>query len=215
MHNLIEELKDHFVNLAQPQYFNETVKEILRYLISHSQVFLGVWHPLGFINIKLDAENTVRLHIWNAASTKRYNPISSIHNHEWQLTSYVIIGTLYNHTYQVIKNPALPTHQLCRVKSQGLVNYIELTDTQVAYTLSRTEIIVQGEIYTVPPRVFHSTSVKEDITTATIMLESPGYDEDPEIIVGPDHHASWEMTRKACTGEELHFHVAQLLDQIT
>jgi hypothetical protein len=66
--------------------------------IQHEQPLYGDWSVQGFGVLRLYIRNIGRLHIWNSAL--RYQNVSLVHNHSWDLRSTVVCGRLVNQRYE-------------------------------------------------------------------------------------------------------------------
>src|SRR5690606_29307754 len=62
-------------------------------------------HPLGFSVVQLKSgTESLRLHLWRGAEISQ--PGFEIHDHTFELESYVIDGRLRHRTYEAVPDPA-------------------------------------------------------------------------------------------------------------
>jgi len=55
-------------------------------------------HPHGFIQLELQGRNR-RLHVWDVDIPRTADP-ATMHDHVWDFTSLVLVGTLVNHVFE-------------------------------------------------------------------------------------------------------------------
>lgn len=144
------------------------------------------YHPLGFIYYKMyefSNNETFRIHIWNGQS-KIQEPIMDIHNHFYDVNSYVLSGLLFNDLYEITKEKE-PTH--C-VYSGSYVNESTriLTKTELEKNLSPLgrQIINKDNLYSIKKSEIHSGgNLNDEITITIVFSENPG---NPEpLVFGP------------------------------
>ncbi len=183
--------------------------------IAHSRAsFAAVRHPLGFIYSPLlrEGPTALRLHIWLAGVSRPRLTTSPIHDHTWQLISYVILGGLENHIVE-ISDSAEPTHRIFEIRGAGGADRLWPTDRLVGFRVASVQKVQAGERYTIEAGRFHFTEVSPDHTVATLVLaerKAPV----PERSLGPLHLPEHEMTREACPPGELCGAAARVLDSL-
>ena len=76
--------------------------ELLRDIASGRCELTAVRHPLGFLCIpaQRSGEHGICIHVWTPALQPALTT-SQVHSHSWDLTSYVLYGTLLNQRIRV------------------------------------------------------------------------------------------------------------------
>jgi hypothetical protein len=165
--------------------------------------FPAVRHPLGFLYAPLLREwpRALRLHIWLPDAPRPQLTTSPIHDHTWQLTSFVVCGELENRTIHV-EDARDPTHRIFEIRGAGGDDLLEPTERLVRFGCSGVERVRQGGRYVVAAGQFHFTEVAEGVTTATIVLAERKRST-PERSLGPLGTPKHAMRRADCLPAEL------------
>lgn len=161
---------------------------LMQDVFSKTDFLLGKlrFHPLGFIYYKMyefSNNETLRIHIWNGQS-KTQEPIMDIHNHFYDVNSYVLSGLLFNDLYEITKEKE-PTHS---VYSGSYVDESTriLTKTELEKNLSSLgrQIIKKDNLYSIKKSEIHSGgNLNDEITITIVFSENPG---NPEpLVFGP------------------------------
>ncbi|HZD71893.1 MAG TPA: hypothetical protein VFA45_24150 [Actinomycetes bacterium] len=187
---------------------------LLREIAVSRASFAAVRHPLGFIYATLlrEGPTALRLHIWLAGLARPRLTTSPIHDHTWQLMSYVICGELENHIVE-INDSAEPTHRVFEIKGAGGADRLRPTDRLVRFRVASVQRVQARERYTIEAGRFHFTEVSSDRTVATLVLaerKAPV----PERSLGPRHLSEHQTTREACPPGELRSAAARVLDTL-
>lgn len=189
--------------------FNEQVVPILRDLrsevfdktVPNLEQFDGQWHPLGFMSFKLGTITdfgTLRLHIW-PKDLRRQSPRGpKIHDHAWHLSSLVLSGTYTDTLYEVeevagayteTQRNAADLLRVYRPKLQTTSTFLDTDGTCAKATPYQTREIPADRTHVIPVHTFHTTDVPTAIFAATLMIESPRYNDSTCILmdtpVGP------------------------------
>lgn len=139
-------------------------------------------HPEGFVQVK--GLPSGQLHVWHH-DLPRYADADTLHDHVWDLQSYVLLGEQVNEVYAYRVNDGLGDWQLW-----GVVDLDELCSTQtgcvdavasdrpglggtaiaplgvnVYVTLARRERIPAGDEYTFGRRLFHRSRAEHGTAT--------------------------------------------------
>lgn len=133
------------------------------------------YHPLGFIYCRLhefDNKENIRLHIWNKFSNVQTSSMD-IHNHYYDVNSYVLKGKVINTLYTIQKDDNINHYQY-------VGSYIDsdkrvLTKTSIGNKLIKisNHVINFGELYKIAKEDIHSGgSIGESITIT--YSENPG-----------------------------------------
>jgi len=75
--------------------------------LHHPTAYDWSFQGFGFVRAYLDEAKAWRLHIWDPAARKPGATL--IHNHPWDLRSWIIAGELHNQRYEVSQGD--PTHE--------------------------------------------------------------------------------------------------------
>jgi len=161
---------------------------LMQNVFSKTDFLLGKlrFHPLGFIYCKMyefSNNETLRIHIWNGQS-KTQEPIMDIHNHFYDVNSYVLTGLLFNDLYEITKEKEA-THS---VYAGSYVNESTriLTKTELEKNLSSLgrQIIKKDNLYSIKKSEIHSGgNLNDEITITVVFSENPG---NPEpLVFGP------------------------------
>src|SRR6266536_227127 len=126
---------------------------------------------------------------------------SPIHDHTWQLTSFVVCGELENRVIQV-DDVDDPTHRVFEIRGTGSDDFLRPTERLVRFRCSGIERVKQGGRYVMAAGQFHYTQVAEGITTATVVL-AERKTTSPERSLGPFDMPRHRMTRADCSPTEL------------
>jgi hypothetical protein len=144
------------------------------------------FHPLGFMYCKLhEFQNTevFRMHIWNSVS-KVQKPIMNIHNHYYDVNSFIYKGKVSNDLYEINKEHAL-THTVYSGSYQNeSTRVLTKTDDSRALIHLEKQIITQGELYYIKKNEIHSgDNVDNEVTITFVYSENPG--NPTPLVFGP------------------------------
>jgi len=132
----------------------------------------GYLHPLGFITIPVKQINerlTLKLHFWPNDRTITNSKLT-IHCHKNELTSHVMCGEITNTIYNVqdIK-PFTHVVYECGIIAKG-TRIISKTQTKVNCRILQSTTHFEDDIYRISSDRFHTSHVKKDTFTATLVL---------------------------------------------
>jgi hypothetical protein len=119
-------------------------------------------HPLGFLYLPLlrMSDATLRLHIWTDDQEHRplgENHISPMHDHTWDMTSYIICGELRNVIVSVVDDADAPTHRVFEIHGDGAVDDIRATGTVVRVVGESEDKVSVGQTYRMGSDLIHRT----------------------------------------------------------
>lgn len=130
-----------------------------------------VWHPLGFIHVKLsqgELKDTFRMHLWSSDHRDRDEQADKIHDHLFNVRSRVVFGSVRSARYRFIP------------KADG--NYREVRVVYCPQDSSLRETNLYGDIeeigvdvlqapadYFVPMFELHDTSLFDSKTALTVV----------------------------------------------
>lgn len=135
-------------------------------------------HGLGFLQVPLGGDDSRRLHVWHPdLPRRRCFEHSSLHDHRFGFVSAVLVGVQLNTVYRLSKptDELMPTHipylhegPRTQYGNRPWLPQDGVVVTQVGWSKTRP-----GEVYTMQPYVFHSTTPCGDGRVATIMTKTP------------------------------------------
>ena len=171
-------------------------------------------HPNGFLQLSLSPDagwrdQGLRLHVWTDELVPQKDPSYQIHDHIFDIESYVLCGTLVNTLYYVEENVS-GDHVLIEAGVE------ELKDTQkrVFCRLKEVQTVHEGERYSISGHEFHTSHASTPFT-ATLMAKSnvenfrkphvlflADYDAKAMILTRSiDQELGWRMIK--CAEEEI------------
>ncbi len=203
MNELLQQLFSLLRTGGGPGLLHQRAVALVQEIAAGRARFPAVRHPLGFIYAPLFREWpwTLRLHIWLREAPRPQLTTSPIHDHTWELTSFVVCGALENRIIHV-HDVEDPTHRVFEIRGVGGNDMLQPTERLVRFHCSSAERLLQGDRYVVAAGQFHFTEVPEGITTATIVLAERKTTA-PERSLGPLHTPEHQMTRADCPPSEL------------
>jgi|HubBroStandDraft_1064217.scaffolds.fasta_scaffold145480_1 hypothetical protein len=173
-------------------------------------------HPNGFIQLDLNDEHSMRLHVWPVAELPdRQKTRHPIHDHSFDMVSTVLTGKLINEML-VFLVPTdypdlIPNHQEHRgVKIGKEETILKPTGIFGSVTDIGREVILPGQSYRVPAKRFHN-SIAEGLT-ATLMSKLDGEPYNPRVLVPvgvhPDNDFRREQTKPEILWEQIELALA-------
>lgn len=171
---------------------------LLRDIADGRRQLTAVRHPLGFLCIPVQrrGEHGVCVHMWTPALRPAV-VTSLVHSHSWDLTSYVLFGTLHNQRIRVAETPGSATHRVFEVRSHGDVDELRATSRLVSCEPELASAHGGGCVYLLPAGEFHTTEVPGGQHVATVVL---GRSRPPaaDLSLGPLGTRSHTLTRSHC-----------------
>jgi hypothetical protein len=176
--------------------------ELLRDIASGRCELTAVRHPLGFLCIpaQRNGEHGICIHVWTPALQPALTT-SQVHSHSWDLTSYVLYGTLRNQRIRVAEAGAAATHRIFEVRSHDDRDELHATARLVSCEPERTREYGAGSVYFLQAGEFHTTVVPGAQQVATVAL-GRSRPHAADLSVGPLHARSHAITRSRCTAPE-------------
>lgn len=169
---------------------NIALKKIDELLLRDNLSNQAVWHPLGFIYLKLgkvlDGKGTLRFHIWSKKYTKIQDDDFLVHKHLFSFKSFILTGSLTNELYRLKeKNSSnIYTHSVYSVSYENGTDISILTKSEkkvrcLNYFKSKFQ---KGDIYEMDIDDFHKSIVHSDLL-ATFCL-TYNHQEIPPMVIG-------------------------------
>src|SRR5690348_4330053 len=134
----------------------------------------AVWHPYGFLVVKLpasDAQVSMRLHIWPTQERITQVPHWPIHSHPWSMVSSILCGELINESFEVSRcGQNAAEHQLYRVRYKEKCSMLEATNISVVYRSTSRLKYCSGDEYELGAGCFHTTEVSQGMFASSIVV---------------------------------------------
>jgi len=176
--------------------------ELLRDIASGRRDLTTVRHPLGFLCIPAQrtGEHGICVHVWTPALQPALTT-SQVHSHSWDLTSYVLYGTLHNQRIQVADAGTTATHRIFEVRSHGDMDELHATNRLVSCEPEAASEYGAGCVYFLPAGEFHTTVVPGQQEVATVAL-GRSRPHAADLSVGTRQARSHAITRSRCDASE-------------
>jgi hypothetical protein len=176
--------------------------ELLRDIASGRRDFTAVRHPLGFLCIPVQrtGDHGICVHVW-APAFRPALTTSPVHSHSWDLTSYVLYGTLRNQRIRVAEGGAAATHRIFEVRSHGDRDELHATTRLVSCEPEAIHEYGAGCVYSLRAGEFHTTIVPGPQEAATVALGRSRLHA-ADLSVGPLQARSHAITRSRCDAVE-------------
>lgn len=176
-----------------------------------------IWHPLGFISIKLAQQHSsnVKFHIWYPLFRRPQSRELKIHNHDFDLTSHVLYGSVTNIAYDVTRGMVYTPYRLYKAVIEEKASYLYATTEYALYELRESQQINVGETYKVPKGAFHSTVVPEKELAITVVRTENKSDIAPRIIGSSNGKDSYRYQRNLLVAEDSSLIVTKVLSALS
>ncbi|MBN3822601.1 hypothetical protein G3O00_03080 [Burkholderia sp. Ac-20384] len=161
------------------------------------------WHPLGFLVSKLFEEPplTLRIHIWPRGGGREQNPAWPIHDHIFNMRSWILHGRLLNTVY--CESRCLKNYHLYLASYQGDESVLTRGESEISLEVEHEERYEVGQFYNVEAGVFHSSSHEKDATTITVVLTNSVPFGQPRIAGEIDGLNEYRYRRSVASKEEV------------
>ncbi len=161
-------------------------------------------HPLGFVCIPVErtVDQGVCVHVWSDSLPSARPTTSTMHAHSWDLTSYVLYGSVRNELIDVTDAPDNPAYRVFEVRSGGDVDEVRETPRLVRCEVSAAELNRQGDTYSLRAGVFHATAVQGEAATVALGSGRPGI---MDLSLGGIDTKTHRVGRRRCGRDETAF----------
>lgn len=130
-------------------------------------------HPLGFMHFELTPllpsleSRRVRLHLWTQDSLRWADDLGSVHDHNWELNSLVLVGGLVDKVLRAVESEA---GSFVATRVTYAVDALEFEDQAGTFELEEelTRRVDAGHAYRLRPGLLHFTEVSK-VPTATLV----------------------------------------------
>ncbi len=151
-------------------------------------------HRLGMLQGEINDE--LRIHIWHPALVVPWaNPLRAVHDHRFDLVSYIAVGVLGDQPYDVREDDGWvdvdeQQHRGWKLTSMYAIAHAKVqTETQsdvkklgrVWARPHKARELTRGDVYSIQRRAFHTTLVSG---LAITVVHRSNFDNDPARILG-------------------------------
>ncbi|MEM9460799.1 MAG: hypothetical protein AAGF11_41935 [Myxococcota bacterium] len=146
----------------------------------------GVWHPTGFVVLRLhrDEHGALRLHLWPSGTRERGRPCWPVHDHVWHLRSHVLCGTVWSHGFRVVDDPGGYAVLYAVDYADGRSSRMGRSTRRVSVHPQAPRRVEAGMRYEVDAGAFHASRVEPGVSAATLVATRPT-DRPRPWVVGP------------------------------
>ncbi len=158
-------------------------------------------HPLGFvcIPVRRAGGRGVCVHVWSDSLPGASPTTSMVHAHSWNLTSYVLYGSLGNQVIDVTDTVERAMCRVFEVRSNGDVDEMRETPRLVRYEVAATDLNHEGDVYSLPAGAFHATVVRGEAATVALGFPRPGT---LDLSLGGIDTRTHRIPRQRCDRDE-------------
>lgn len=138
---------------------NNDLTELARIVVALQDELLPVWHPLGFIHVKLaapSADQTYRLHLWPSEHRHPDEQSDKVHDHLFNVCSKVVCGEVRNVRYSFLPSASGDWREL-RVRYGKTQSEIYETGQRGSLLEIESNLISAPALYSVPRFELHET----------------------------------------------------------
>ncbi|WP_461611941.1 hypothetical protein [Cytobacillus kochii] len=194
-------LKHVIKNLLRKEEPNQIVQDFKRFINYNSNQIKFNWHPLGFVHSKICSIPKIgdlRLHIWLGENRKTQLPYMPIHDHVFNVNSFILTGNVTNKVYEI----GNATEDLYRKYEATYINGDSIlypTKELLNCNLKNSTIHSKGTFYTVPKGVFHESMVDEGEFASTLVIATDKDETIKPYILGPVKSEKFFYRRDTCS----------------
>lgn len=175
---------------------HEATQLLVKTILEHATSMPGRWTLQGLGMLRLYLSPTTRLHVWSMAHR---NPMAStLHTHPWDFSSYVVVGSIENTTYeQAYRSGVKYNRQLLRCGEGG---GLEGTPDQIRLESSGWQVN-EGELYEQAAEVIHETDFWDG--TVTLVQRTMRADTEHAYVFWRDGQTWGSAEPREATPEEV------------
>lgn len=178
--------------------FQSLILETRNYLLNFINEISVQIHPLGFYVLKLgqiDDDLNIRLHIWNNKLTPQ-NLELMVHNHIFDMKSFVLKGEIINKEYELICDENKVTkNQLYKVNYSNNNSILIKSESNFTLLETKQSTIKKGHSYKIDAGVFHE-SIVQNPYTATLLITKLAKIKNPTVVAKCDLGNEISFNRK-------------------
>jgi hypothetical protein len=133
-------------------------------------------HPLGFVCFPIErrGHQGVCVHVWSDSLPRAALTTSIVHSHSWDLTSYMLYGSIRNEIFDVIDRPERAKYRIFEIRNDGEIDHVCATSRLVDCAVVAAEVKHKGDSYVVPAGAFHATVMQGEAATVAFGSLRPG-----------------------------------------
>jgi hypothetical protein len=178
-----------------------TAHEIIELAIKMGAPF--VWHPLGFLMCKLSQEEgrNIRLHIWPDNNDKVQEPAWLIHDHLFELKSWVLAGSIENIEYEVV--PGKSNYSIYHASYEHNRSILNRTEKTVNIIERNRFVVDAGDVYQVATGVLHQSVSLYSGTAVTVCETIDKHENQPAIVGDLTGQSRYSYTRSIVDRKDL------------
>ncbi|WEW97829.1 hypothetical protein P3T65_26985 [Pseudomonas nitroreducens] len=160
-------------------------------------------HPLGFVvcNVWQDSGKKLRLHIWEKEHTYPQDKYTQIHDHIFNLRSWVLNGSIENIEY--VEDDNNFNHTIFKATYTPDTSTLNITNEQIGLIETDRNTIRKGESYSIPAGKLHKTEPTSSDTTITLVYTEDTETTAPRVIIPNPCKESYTYHRKRLSKNEL------------
>lgn len=127
-------------------------------------------HPLGFLcaKWKLDAERTLRIHVWDSGLNYCQEPNWPIHDHTFSFKSIVLSGKVQNKLYVLSDKENGRKFELFEVEYADERSSLVHVNGSISITPSSTALYQNGDAYNVDAGALHRTALRSGFAVTVL-----------------------------------------------
>jgi hypothetical protein len=186
--------------ILEGQPTESQLRLLFDYLNDHIDVVDATHHPLGFLHVNVGnfEGQGLRLHIWAAEFNFPVRPLWPIHNHTFDVVSYVSAGIISNVMYEVENADArAATNRVYFVEYTNNTSTLRATKDLVRIVNMNESTTVRGEIYRVHRGRFHASTSKAGFS-CTVVCTVNNLEPVPLVLGDLRGSPVYENARRRC-----------------
>ncbi len=195
-----------FGNLSHDEWVDKlnrdeiSARQLIEFVIAENITFN--WHPLGFIMCKISNEikKTIRLHIWPENKRCIQKPTWLIHDHIFDLKSWVLKGAITN--IEFITGEFDNSFQVYNTIYDKDKSILIKTNQRLSILESKRYLIKEGESYDVYAGHLHK-SISSNNTTVTVCETVNQFNLKPRVLGSCAGRDKYSYTRNVVSKAEL------------
>jgi hypothetical protein len=183
-------------------------QEVCDWALNNDTCF--VWHPLGFVMATLidEGENKIRLHLWPNSFQNAQKPTWLIHDHLFDLVSWVLSGSIENIEYKKRTSPF--SHQLYSVSYEAGGSKLTKLNSFVSLEVDKKHSINERESYIIKSGILHQSISISSNTTVTVCHSRNVREESPLVVGELDGEATYQYNRSTVKPSDLAVIIAEI-----
>jgi hypothetical protein len=183
------------------------VWDVVQEILSGQRQISAIRHPLEFtcIPILRSGSDGLCLHLWEEGG----DDLSTAHAHSWDLSSYVLTGTVFNEILAVENKVTPHSYRLYEVDSADGIDEIRPTGRMITLSRDKLERIPAGQLYRLSAGEFHRSGHLG--CTSTVVLGEYQADR-RDTIAAEAENEPITSRREACTTKEVLTLLGNMID---